>query len=288
MSDIDIENLGLNADQVHRTASFWLGYGNLCYSEAEQTGNTYMDKVRRENDAWNPKLAEAASAFRQAGQWELLNDTEAGVESLVRAGQIYETLAMPYGTLLLAACGPEALSGSILLSDINQEIIAQDFREPNYANFNATNEPANNLTRVPQQLVYGTLALVSSEYFYDQRVLMPRFLEASNGRYATPPVGALGLPASWYWTFVSALTNKQDSSGIQRRLEPFMNRYIQSLQMARRNRHLWLNCASAIEVVDIEILMLITLTVRLTGKIDIDSRELQPIVRIAKELAYRG
>lgn len=102
----------ITADQAWAAAEFLRDYGQLCLDELErqeeQRGSSQRDaSLTSEDRAWTI-LADAASSFREAGQWALSLDPALGRELLDQAGVIFSRLVTRSGLtcVSLPASGP--------------------------------------------------------------------------------------------------------------------------------------------------------------------------------------
>jgi hypothetical protein len=70
MGELELERLQLSAEQVLSATDFYEAYGNFCLAELGGLPPDFQD-LRIASSTWT-EVVDAASAFRQAGQWAML------------------------------------------------------------------------------------------------------------------------------------------------------------------------------------------------------------------------
>jgi hypothetical protein len=201
--------------------------------------------------------AALASAYRRAAQYATLVDTRWATWLAVWAGQAYIEAGLPFGLFLLAGVlddrtlrDSSALPGLLTPSTI---------------------PAASPALQAPVQQMYLLMTAASRPWLRDP---LAETLEGAIRRLSVhdlQPIGPQGIPLGEYLDIATTmLYDGQDSTtpasvevrDIAGRLATLYRAQAASRRAARRNRHLWRNGASPVNVVDLEHVAMYGLTLR--------------------------
>ncbi|WP_285743684.1 hypothetical protein [Lentzea sp. NBRC 105346] len=251
----------LDESSVRGVVDFLEGYARRCLEEVEE--------LRRSTDGPGDEswvlLMDAASAFREAGQWCLLFDVERSRQLLVRAGVIYSQFNLGFGYYLLAVAEPAQLG------ELRRGIGRSFARLSGGAGFterSEVGEPAVEAAlNYPQQQAYLLLAgVVAGEDDDELRGMVQTVLTESPHSVGVSPVGALGIPIRRFWSLASALAGDVREapmvggtadtgpiSAVVEHVHDWIAKYVQSVELAMANEHCWRHAAAPVDVVDLDI-----------------------------------
>lgn len=311
MSARHVREMQLDESSVRDAAGFSEAYARRCLQEldrADQAPGPLRD------DSW-VVLMDAATAFREAGQWRLLFDADRSRELLSRAGSIYASLGLGFGYYLrtVADLGPsEELGPSIgrgmarLMrgrSRFHRDDLA-DEPEP------AAGDPLN----YPQQQAYLLLsaaAYANTADDADIREMVSTVVVESPYRIGVSPVGALGIPVRRFWSLAAVLSRRdQDEesakireyrpdpiSEVAAHVHEWTAKYVQSIELAMANERSWRHAAAPVDAVDLDICGVIALAAHRFGlgptmdRFSVLAEDLSPLasvqVQLGMELAER-
>jgi hypothetical protein len=289
----------LDEASVRGVVEFLEGYGQRCFEEVEELRSS---ADRSEDESWTV-LMDAASAFREAGQWCLLFDGARSRELLARAGAIYSRFGLGYGYYLQAVAEP-ARVGEIR-HDVRSGLARLMGSRAGLRKRPEDGEPAaEDALNYPQQQAYLLLAGVAAGGDDDElREMVRTVVAASPHRVGVSPVGALGIPIRRFWSLASALIGGgRDGPAADRESEfdavlavvshvrEWVARYVSSVELAMANEHCWRHAAAPVDAVDLDICGTIALAASrfgvgqlMDGLVPL-ANELHPLGRVQIEL----
>jgi hypothetical protein len=196
------------------------------------------------------RRAEAASAYRGAGQWAATFDRERATELLTLSGQIWMGLGHGFGAFLLATVAPHALN----TAELRQWIVALG-RWHLDGDIAPDDLPAP--LRVPQQQAYCAMAAAAVPEVRDEVGPVVRKLAdlPANSR-GVLPIGPLGVPVRRYWGIATELADPGPTTRglVFRAVEDLAVRHAAQIDLAKSNRYLWENGGAPVDVVDVDLL----------------------------------
>lgn len=259
------EVLRVDGEQARINADFFESYANTALSQAGALesgapGRFASPAELATDDAeWRLRMA-AASALRTAGQWATLADPSRAAELLATAGTVFtEAGHYGFGSFLLSVSGSrppfEPPSGIAMLLSLNE----------------LRGETADLVPEIPeamhqpQQQAYLLLSLAArSAELRDERNIadLHTLCDTSPHRDGNVPVGALGAPIRHYWAIARSLLDTDPEQFLRHYVAAFQSRYLEDMESARANRHLWANGAAPVDVLDIDAIGMATLWTR--------------------------
>lgn len=281
-----LESLGLDPVQVRNAIRFHGAYASTALAEIESAGS-------EDSTLGFASRADAASALREAAQWELLLDAEPAALLLRRAGQQFLQLGQAFGAyLVVLAGGREPGASSYVLTQALREMSdrPQDF-EDEY-------RPMPEIGLQQQQQAYlvvtaSAVAMQSADAGSLSHALEEN-LETSPHNTGVLPVGSLGTPIHRFWSVARHLLGERggDIVGIARHLVAMCQAYEEAISLARVNDYLWSNGAAPVDIADLDIAGISALTTRRFDRDRLEGaladatrgRGLGPIARIPIEL----
>ncbi|EOD69297.1 hypothetical protein [Amycolatopsis vancoresmycina] len=298
-----LDTLGLDREQVRRTLRFHEAYAATALRELESVGPV------DENTAFTLR-ADAASALREAGQWALLLNPMAARRLLRRSGDLFLQLGQAFGMYLELVADRSRF-------DVEPAMVARALRDASGSReepaptADAPN-PMPDIRLQQQQQAYlvlaasgianseGTVAprlrpvAKSEDYRFDPlSSSLGEILESSPHRTGVLPVGSLGTPIHRFWAVAEHLFRRrsEDVRGIARHVVAMCRTYEETISLARTNTHLWRNGAAPVDIADLDIAGIATLTARSFGEgallealAEVPGGDLSPISRIPVEL----
>jgi len=239
-------------DSARRQAEFYAAYAELLEGrDAPAAGRD--DQARQ----WAGPAA-LATAYRLAAQHAALVDARWATRLAVRAAMAYMTAGLPFGLFLLTG----------LLDDhtLRESTVVRDLVTP----FAAPGAD-HNAARHPVQETYLLLAAASRPWL---RAPLGPVLSGARERLAAHslrPIGAQGVPLGDYLDLADLmLYDDQRTRGprdasvryVARRLAAMHRAQAATLRAAQRNRYLWRQGASPVNIIDLEHVALSGLALR--------------------------
>jgi hypothetical protein len=261
MAGEDLSVLGLDPAAVEMAVDFHEAYASV----DESRGST-------QSATWE-ELVDNASSLRTAAQWAMLIDPPRARRLMRRAGLIFHRLGYGFGTFLLVADGINPFNAREATRATGRLVNAISGRETSEL---ASDDPL----RHPQQQAYLMLAcsgLPPAQLTRDNRGLLHEAAEASPHRRGVVPMGALAMPISRYWGVANTLLTFDIEPGVPDRrrdeaassvvdaLEPMCREYARSIDQAMVNQRLWKGAAAPVDVGDIDIASILSLSMRRIG-----------------------
>lgn len=262
MTERHLESMHIDPTIARNAVDILEAYATACLDELRPPlGGPTPDKARPDDDEqWDEAswgvAADAASAFREAGQWALLTDSPRGVHLLGRAADLFVQLQHAFGFFLKVAVGYWWVDPPHVLGQHVPYLLGDSAKTPP-------------VLRHPQQQAYLLLAAVGSEpvaYRYNR--LLYDVATTSPHRRGVTPVGALGTPIHRYWAIAEAMC---DGDGAQPRavaanhLEAMARQHQEVIELAAKNDFLWSHASAPVDVVDIDLICLLVLGMRSFG-----------------------
>ncbi|MEU7784337.1 hypothetical protein [Amycolatopsis sp. NPDC049159] len=303
MSLEHLEHLGLDPEQVRRTAQFHEAYARTAEFELESAYPANSSKDRsREDDLTFILIADAASAWREAGQWALLLDPAKARQLLQRSGNLFRRLGQAFGMYLgLVATGQG--------QDADRGVLAQAVIQASGLRTKRTETrgvpgplPGIHLQQQQQAYLVLTAGAVASRAetlqarVEDDPLTEPLIgmLTSSPHRSGVLPVGSLGTPIHRFWSVAGRLLRggPEDVYEIARHVVAMCRAYEETISLARTNTYLWGHGAAPVDIADLDIGGIAALTSRTFGRDTLlsaladvpDGRGLSPIGRVPIEL----
>jgi hypothetical protein len=266
MTRLDLERLGLDPGAAISRTDFLESYGNTTGLELEvlsgPNGSPEGSDGRPDvaDEQWMLTM-DAASALREAGSWALYFDVSRAVRLLNRAGRLYQSAGMAFGSFLLTIAGFPELDD--LLSGI--QLLAQ-IHDPDYSR--GTPTPIPDALRHPQQQAYLFLAcagMMNMPNRFDtsedrrlgfQQALYPIAAE-SPVKQGVLPFGALGTPIRIPWDIGVHLLQERSPDSLRivaRHLAAMCRRFAETMELATVNDYLWSHAAAPVETGDIDVI----------------------------------
>jgi hypothetical protein len=293
MSIQHLITMEVSEERVLAAVNFLTDYGSMCVTEADHDRDAQVRGIsEEEQDRRWTLLADAASSFREAGQWALCFDPQRGRELLDRAGDIFYRLGYPFGAYLLVSTGTWA--GHAPARDLGRSI---DW--VTYLNGLGEGPPdERNLAPLqhPQQQAYLALACAGSPFIaHELDARLGLLLDRSPQRSGVSPVGALGTPARRYWETAAALhrvTGDETAvNTIADHVTAMSRRFAEASELAMANAHTWTNASAPVDIGDIDIVGTTAMAARrfgvtaMQGALDRRSDGLPRFARIQLEIA---
>lgn len=284
MGRAEIEELGLDYERVSAAVDFFRSYGRTTELELalarEGSDRAEADASRRSEEEWVLE-ADAATAYRTAAQWSLLLDLPGAQDLLGRAGALFLDLGHGFGAYLRQISHNDVPGAERLLAFLEYSTL------PGRAG-RRDNLPSPRPMAYAQQQVYLLLALVADEDFAsgnDKR--LHQIIEYSPTAFGVAPVGPLNVPVRRYWQYASALLNG-DENRVFNWLQFLGARYAQNAELAQANEYLWRNAASPFEVVDLDLVGMVSLAVQRLGEDGVEALGRLEVPRVARPLIQLG
>src|SRR4051812_27469955 len=100
-SDVFFERLQISRQHVEAIVGFLHAYANTCVRELDALSQLFSDSELEPNDdrVWTI-ATDAASTFREAGQWALMTDVNRGRSLLSRSATLFAQLEHGFGPFL--------------------------------------------------------------------------------------------------------------------------------------------------------------------------------------------
>ena len=242
-----LESLELSPENVRAQAEFFAAYAGML----ETSGPPGSDHERGWARVAHPPQewigpAALASAYRRAAQYASLVDARWAASLAVRAGQAYIAAGLPFGLFLLAGV-------------LDDQTLRDRHALPQLLSPFAT--PDTPALEAPVQQMYLLMAAASRPWLRDP---LAETLEGAVRRLAVrdlQPMGPQGVPLGDYLDIAttmlydgagSAMSASSEVRDIAARLAVMYRAQAASLRSARRNRYLWQNGASPVNLVELE------------------------------------
>jgi hypothetical protein len=247
------DSLSLDEARARTAADFFESYANTVLGRSDAPSET--DRM------------DAASSLREAGQWALLFDPDHARRLLNQSGRLWLDMGHSFGAFLIAAFWNEDSDRSVAVpyaGDIRHRIprtpVPRKGQRPNLS-----------LT-YPHQQVYLLLALAAAPTGIDRFGPIAEFAASSPQRNGVAPIGALGTPIRLHWRIATMLLE----SGIEERREntaadivgnlaEIAEVYGRTIDSAMSNRYLWRGGGAPVEVVDLDVVGLLSIAAAKLG-----------------------
>jgi hypothetical protein len=301
MATPDLEALGLDRRQVRNAVRFHQAYAATALAELETSRlanrSAAPESIYAGSDPAFTLLADAASALREAAQWALLLDPAQATPLLGRAGALFFELGQAFGVYLEVMAGAPEVSPGVLTRALRQ---LSDSPE------GLLRDEENDVSAMPEirfqhqqqaYLVLAASAVAERDRQVDDFALVESLqttLEVSAHNSGVIPVGSLGTPIHRFWSVAKHLLgdSANDAFVIAQHLVAMCQAYEESIDLARTNTYLWTNGAAPVDIADLDISGIATLTTRRFGRDGLESaladatggRRLNPIARVPVEL----
>ena len=229
---------------------------------------SYADEVIEESfaESWMPQLA-SATALTQAAQSAWLLDDNRAARMINRAASRYYRAGLPYGYFLSSLIANsrdtmttlvEGPAVSMLHAILNNErLVREDMGELGMVSLH-----------YPNQQVYLLLAFLSHREIANQfHDLIERAIESFDV-HGTLPMGPQSVPLARYIKVARLVWEIHRSRGdipfrrVLQEMTPLGDmtfRYKESIELAMRNRYLWEQMQSPVELIDFDLAGLVTL-----------------------------
>jgi hypothetical protein len=264
--------LGIPVEQILAAAAFSERYGSTALRElAELRGDREPSRPsdvevepprspNNMNDEVFAVTADAASAFREAAQWLILVDTARARTALQLSADLFLQLGQPFG-LFLAGMANAWWPWHVAMGDAGLQSLSSV-----HSGEGALELPMP-AVRHPQQQAYLVVAAAVMPAF-DQHERLDRLMEQSPHGRGNLPVGALGIPIHRFWTVAMQLSRGTGASveTIARHVEAIGRQYAEAIESAQVNEHLWRHAAAPVEVGDLDIVGIASLTAQAVGR----------------------
>ena len=287
MAGNDLQVLHLDASAVRSRTDFLEFYANTTAGELENLSR--VDAVVEDSDEDSAVSEErwlltmdAASALREAASWALYFDVGRAMSLLTRAGYLFQSADMAFGSFLLTIAGnapPSDLANAI-------ELLAQVQGRAG----SAAPVAIPDSLRHPQQQAYLLLACAGmtdqmsgyrSERYSDQESSYRQTLHAiaaeSPIRLGVLPFGALGVPIRVPWDIGVHLLQRDGGDStesvdiVARYLAALCRRFAETMELASVNEYLWANAAAPVDVGDIEVIGMTALAMAHFGNVNMSA-----------------
>ena len=267
MTRRDLERMNLDLDRVRSRADFLESYANTTGRELENVpgftdfSETPEEDAGQSDTRWLLTM-DAASALREAASWAIYFDVDRARALLNRAGFLYRSVDMAFGSFLLAVAGSAPLDE--LPNDIGLLTRAQGKDSQT-----APSSIPDSLHH-PQQQAYLLLACAGMAdqminykrpYSVDQssryRQELHSIASESPIRQGVLPFGSLGTPVRVPWDIGVHLlqeSNPESLNIVARHLTSLCRRYAETMDLATVNDYLWSHAAAPVDVGDIEVI----------------------------------
>ncbi|MEV4508137.1 hypothetical protein AB0K00_04175 [Dactylosporangium sp. NPDC049525] len=247
--------LGLTADRIDTTVTFWESYARLALSGEIRGNRSDLDEL------------EAASALRRAGQWAMITDAARATNLLTRSGTLWHRHGHGFGTFLLATYAPTELSRTQMSERVAQLLRVLD-RGP-AATGVQQDAAVPDALQYPQQQAYLLMAAAADPRLGDgQRAELVAVASEAWQRGGTAPIGALGVPLRLYWTAALSLLQRDRDAAAQalsRSFGSLATAYNEAIESAMANTYLWQHTTSEVDVGNVDLVGLTVITARQHG-----------------------
>lgn len=269
MAEAHLARLHLDLSRARTATDFLESYANTTGRELEnfQEGTLRSrlaaDRTEQADILWTLTM-DMASALREAASWATYFDVDRAFGLLQRAGFLYQSAGLAFGSFLLTIAGSpptdEFSRDAALLAQLHGEAGSSDLGEIPSALYH------------PQQQAYLLLAyagmadsLLRSQRedgpsgALDNRRSLHSIAERSPNRQGVLPFGALGTPVRVVWDIGVRLLeptgeNPESVDVVARHLIRLCSRYGEMMDLARVNDYLWDNGAAPVDVGDIDVM----------------------------------
>jgi hypothetical protein len=233
---------------ARRQAEFYVAYAEMLETDRRprDSGDAWVQEGYPAGHWVGP--AALATSYRLAAQHAALVDARWATRLAVRAGMAYVAAGLPFGLFLLTGLlDDQTLRDSTVVRDL-----VVPFREPD----------ATEAVHHPVQLTYLLLAAASRPWLRDP---LRQTLSGADQRLAAHglyPIGSQGLPLGEYVELANAMRYDDETIGprsgggsareIAARLAGLHRAHAAILRAAQRNRYLWRQGASPVNIIDLE------------------------------------
>lgn len=242
MAMAHLQEIGIDVDRVLAAVDFLEGYAEFSLGELE-SGD--------EDTRWVSGM-EAATALRDAAQWALCYDPARARGLLDRSGDLFLAHGYPFGSYLKVVSG--AWFHAPPYDQFGDQVRA--LARLNLPAAEEVEDPISSALLHPQQQAYLLIAAVSSPPIAAEfRRVLEAIVDESPHRLGVVPVGALGTPIRWFWRMGKLMLERpvESTREYARQLAVIVERYAESVELARTNEHCWRNAAAPIDVGDIDV-----------------------------------
>ena len=295
MATAHLQRLRLNPEQAQSVTDYLESYANTTGRELEEilgasgTGSVESDSPERADVQWELTV-EMASALREAASWAMYFDTSRARSLLQRAGYLYQTADLAFGSFLLTIAGSPPMDEFSRDIDMLARLHGQpdepdEPEEPESPNSRHREEIPSSLYH-PQQQTYMLLACagmadrlddsrrepVVPEEETDLRGRLRAIAAESPNLQGVLPFGSLGTPVRVAWDIGAHLLRRRNNDSLDvvaRQLAGLYRRYDETMNLAMVNDHLWEHAAAPVDVGDIEVMGITALSISHFGRNDI-------------------
>lgn len=266
MAITDLEKLRLDPDRARLVTDYLESHANTTGGELEGLREVADVPGAAEYTAEQPDISwtltmDMASSLREAASWAIYFDVGRALGLLSRAGFLYQSAGLAFGSFLLTVAGSppmDELSRDVtLLAQVHGQADATD----------STTVPSS--LNHPQQQAYLLLAcagmankLVEQRRFgrdegVDYQQTLHGIAVESPNRQGVVPFGSLGTPVRVPWDIGVQLLQNDNPESLEivaQHLTALCRRYAEMMRLATVNDYLWDHAAAAVDVGDIEVI----------------------------------
>jgi hypothetical protein len=278
MATSHLIKLDLSLDQARSATDYHESYANTTGRdlESQEAGirGEDADSAERADAQW-ALTVEMASALREAASWAVYFDVNRARGLLARSGFLYQLAGLAFGSFLLT------VAGSPPMEEFSRDIAMLSQLHGQSGQPNRVDIPSS--LYHPQQQTYLLLAcagmadrldssrreLQDSDEAPDPRRPIHAIAEGSPNLLGVLPFGALGTPLRVAWDVGVHLLQASSSDSLDvvaKHLTGLCRRYDEMMNLARVNDHLWKHAAAPVDVGDIELIGITTLSVSHFGR----------------------
>ncbi|MFI7001492.1 hypothetical protein [Nocardia sp. NPDC050175] len=253
-----LARMGLDPARFSARIEFLLGYAATARDELESLSSAPV--ADNKDDLWLLR-ADYATALREAGQLCMMLDPPRAIELLRQASTVFIELGAGFGLFLNVLADGESDTTAELLDDA---LAIFPYQEPRDGYVDR--EVGHHFLTEPQQSAYILISAVCNRRIArrHERLLLS-ILQDSPQRSGVLPVGALGTPIHRYWAIARSIIEQKTPTTLVTHINAMCAAYDEAVQLAQTNTHLWENCSAPIDLVDIDIVGILALTVRSFG-----------------------
>jgi hypothetical protein len=279
MTSPPLDPLQLDAGQVQSAADFHEAYAQFV-----------MRNVEAESGDLEAALIEAASAYRLAGQWRLLVDSDGGVALLLRAASLFSRAGLTYGAYLEASLVPDRVRDR---RDAWRALLLRTDGQPQHATGPAFEEHrADKFLGHVQQQTYLLLACAAlTTPGSGQAEELRSFASRSPHRDGVVPMGSMGVPVRTLWGLALDMLSPDAEPAARRyagTLTELSRAYARTVDLAMANTLTWFNGAAPIDVADLDVIGTMAMGIQHFGRDRmqdlLDTTELPDVARVPLDL----
>jgi hypothetical protein len=248
-----------------------------------EAGQQDADGPERTDMQW-ALTVEMASTLRQAASWAMYFDISRARSLLYRAGYLYQSADLAFGSFLLTIAGSPPINqfqrDVAMLALLHGQ--ADEPGRPESSNSRYSLEIPGPLYH-PQQQTYLLLACAgmadrlddsrrqafAPEEEADPRRPLREIAAESPNLQGVLPFGSLGTPVRVAWDIGAHLLRPRNADSLDivaRHLAGLYRRYDEMMNLAMVNNHLWEHAAAPVDVGDIEVIGITALSISHFGR----------------------